>query len=129
MTREYIEKSKTVLISFMTRFFKETDAEQGEANALQFENDMNEIFDLAIKRLEQEPTDYKALYENYLKKSSIVIEQLRADRDRLLADIEKIKAEISTVYESLDGYDPNSLGIFESRVTELIDNLLSEQGE
>lgn len=82
-----------------------------------------------LKEVTQEPIDYKAQYENYLQKSSIVIEQLRADRHWLLKNIEKIRAEISTVYESLDGYDPNSLGIFESRVTELIDNLLSEQGE
>lgn len=53
-----------------------------------------EALKMAIKALEQEPIDYKALYENYLQKSSIVIEQLRADRDRLLEDIGNIRAEI-----------------------------------
>lgn len=33
----------------------------------------------------------------YEEKSAIVIEQLRADRDRLLGVLEKIKAEINTM--------------------------------
>lgn len=34
--------------------------------------------------------DYKAQYEDYLKKSGIVISQLRADRDRLLEALNKV---------------------------------------
>lgn len=41
-----------------------------------------------------EPIDYKTLYENYLKKSEVVISQLRADRDRLLKALNEIRAEI-----------------------------------
>ena len=45
--------------------------------------------------LGQEPIDYKTQYENYLKKSEVVISQLRADRDRLLSTLDEIRAEIA----------------------------------
>lgn len=44
--------------------------------------------------LEQEPIDYKTQYENYLKKSEVVISQLREDRDRLQDAFDKIRSEI-----------------------------------
>lgn len=47
-------------------------------------------------RLEQETIDYKAQYETYLKKSEVVISQLRADRDRLQETIDKARAEIES---------------------------------
>lgn len=40
--------------------------------------------------------------------------------------IEKLKADIEVAYDELDGYDPDSLGTFASRIDDLIDNLLSE---
>ena len=54
---------------------------------------------MAIKALEQEPIDYKTQYENYLKKSEVVISQLRADRDRLQDVYDKIRAEIERKIE------------------------------
>ena len=55
------------------------------------------------KALGQEPVDYKAQYENYLKKSEVVISQLRADRDRLRDDFDKARAEIADLADS-DAY-------------------------
>lgn len=46
------------------------------------------------KPIEQEPIDYKTQYENYLKKSEVVISQLRADRDRLQDAFDQIRVEI-----------------------------------
>lgn len=40
--------------------------------------------------------------------------------------IEKLKADIEVAYDELDGFDPDSLGTFASRIDDLIDNLLSE---
>jgi hypothetical protein len=51
-------------------------------------------------RLEQETIDYKTQYENYLKKSEVVISQLRAERDRLQETIDKARAEIEQEYEN-----------------------------
>ena len=40
--------------------------------------------------------------------------------------LEKLKADIEAAYDELDGYDPDSLGAFASRIDDLIDNMLSE---
>lgn len=40
--------------------------------------------------------------------------------------IEKLEADIEVAYDELDGFDPDSLGTFASRIYDLIDNLLSE---
>ena len=48
------------------------------------------LIDYAIEALEQEPC-----YENYLKKSGVVISQLRANRDRLQDAFDNIRAEIA----------------------------------
>ena len=55
-----------------------------------------------IDTLKQESVDYKTQYESYLKKSKVVISQLRADRDRLLAAFDKMRAEIETKYGHCD---------------------------
>lgn len=41
--------------------------------------------------------------------------------------LEKLKADIEVAYDELDGYDPDSLDTFASRIDDLIDNLLSER--
>lgn len=50
----------------------------------------------------KELKESKAQYETYLKKSEIVISQLRADRDRLLEAFDKATAEIEEI-ETYDG--------------------------
>lgn len=55
-----------------------------------------------LEALEQEPIDYKTQYENYLKKSEVVISQLRADRDRLQDAFDKLRAEIKQYQSDYD---------------------------
>lgn len=49
----------------------------------------------------KELKNYKEQYESYLKKSGIVISQLREDRDRLLDALDKIRTEIISREEVL----------------------------
>lgn len=57
--------------------------------------------ELEVLALEQEPIDYKTQYEEFSKKAEIVISQLRADRDRLLDVLGKIRAEIEELDNKL----------------------------
>lgn len=41
--------------------------------------------------------------------------------------LEKLRADIDVAYYELDGYDPDALATFASRIDDLIDNLISEQ--
>lgn len=56
MTREIIENYRFILIPYMVNRFKEINYEgQGDSDAKEFMNDFNELCDLALKALEQEP--------------------------------------------------------------------------
>lgn len=59
-----------------------------------------------------------------VKETPIITEQeiVKPYLEKLRADI----ADIEVAYDELDGYDPDSLATFASRVDDLIDNLLSE---
>lgn len=59
----------------------------------------------------KELKDYNERYESYLKKSGIVISQLREDRDRLLDALDKIKDEIMQLDYDLEDieYDHNDM--------------------
>ena len=48
------------------------------------------------------------------------------EREIVKPYLEKLKADIEAAYDELDGYDPDALGTFASRIDDLIDNLLSE---
>ena len=48
----------------------------------------------------------------YEEKSAIIIEQLRADRDRLLGVFDKIKAEIMDCLNALDEIEKTGLNIY-----------------
>lgn len=61
-----------------------------------------------IAMLEQEPIDYETQYENYLKKSEVVISQLRADRDRLQDAFDKLRAEIEEPLKINQGLNTES---------------------
>lgn len=60
------------------------------------------------KPQDQEPIDYKAQYERFSKKSEIVISQLRADRDRLLEVLGKIRAEVENINVWGMRYNPDT---------------------
>lgn len=53
-------------------------------------------------------------------------EQAITEQEIVKPYLEKLKADIEVAYDELDGYDPDSLGAFASRIDDLIDNLLSE---
>lgn len=56
MTRERIEDMREVVLPFVKKRLLETNYEGlGEADAKEFEKEFNEILNLAIKALEQEP--------------------------------------------------------------------------
>lgn len=56
MTRERIEDMREVVLPFVKKRLLETNYEGlGESDAEEFTRDFNEILDLAIKALEQEP--------------------------------------------------------------------------
>ena len=56
MTRERIEDMREVVLPFVKKRLLETNYEGlGEADAKEFEREFNEILNLAIKALEQEP--------------------------------------------------------------------------
>lgn len=48
----------------------------------------------------------------YEEKSAIIIEQLRADRDRFLGVLDKIKAEIMDCLNALDEIEKTGLNIY-----------------
>ena len=57
MTKEIIEDFRFIVIPYMVNRFKEINYEgQGGSDAEEFKSNFNEICDLAIKALEQEPT-------------------------------------------------------------------------
>ena len=56
MTRERIEDMREVVLPFVKKRLLETNYEGlGESDAKEFEREFNEILNLAIKALEQEP--------------------------------------------------------------------------
>ena len=56
MTRERIEDMREVVLPFVKKRLLETNYEGlGEADAKEFEREFNEVLNLAIKALEQEP--------------------------------------------------------------------------
>ena len=68
MTSECIEDFREIVLPFLSRTLLETNYENmGKSDAEEFEKDFNEILDLAIKALEQEPTN-----KNYLSEEDIL---------------------------------------------------------
>lgn len=81
------------------------------------------------KALGQEPIDYKTQYENYLKKSEVVISQLRADRDRLLKALDDIRAEIEKLQTYKMFIGEKTVYVELSDVLAIIDNHKGESEE
>ena len=82
---------------------------------------------MAIKALKQESIDYKTQYENYLKKSEVVISQLRADRDRLQDAFDKIRAEIIEKDKNIKAVRSDNCCFFTAEeVLEIIDKYKAE---
>lgn len=66
----------------------------------------------------------------FLRDTSILImlaeKGLRFEQEIVKTYIEKLKADIEAAYDELDGYEPDALSTFASRIDDLIDNILSE---
>lgn len=66
----------------------------------------------------------------YLRDTSILImlaeKGLKSEHEIVKSYIGKLKADIEVTYDALDGYEPESLATFASRIDDLIDNLLAE---
>ena len=96
------------------------------------DKELIEAYGYVIKELEQEPIDYKTQYENYLKKSKVVISQLRADRDRLQDAFDKVRAEIKQYQSDYDvhgtEYDRTAWKAF-NRCLKFIDKYKAESEE
>lgn len=80
----------------------------------------------------RELIDRKALIDNGLSKGfcewydEIKQAEVITEQEIVKPYLEKLRADIEAAYDELDGYDPDSLGTFASRIDDLIDNLLSE---
>ncbi len=92
MTREIIEDFRFIVIPYMVNRFKEINYEgQGGSDAKEFMSNFNEICDLAIKALDQEPTD------KIFTKADIdaIVKAINAHWELI---IDEIRAEIETKY-------------------------------
>jgi len=104
MTRERIEDMREVVLPFVKKRLLETNYEGlGEADAKEFEREFNEILNLAIKALEQEP----------------ILDKLRAeiwdlqygDEEKSMTDEDRADAynnAIRQVIEIIDNYKAES---------------------
>lgn len=101
-------------------------------NSLERKRQYKTVLSETIEALEQEPIDYKTQHENYLKKSEVVISQLRADRDRLQDAFDKVKAEIKQYQSDYDvhgtEYDRTAWKAF-NRCLKVIDKYKAESEE
>ncbi len=62
-----------------------------------------------------------------MKFSNLIEEQRPITEQEIIKSyLEKLKADIETAYNELDGYEPDALETFASIVDDLIDRLLSE---
>ena len=82
MTREYIEDFREVLLPFMKKWLLRINYEnRGKSDVEEFEKDFNEILDLAIKALEQEPTTKNDLGVDCISRKAVfeVIDDCNSD--------------------------------------------------
>ena len=84
MTRERIEDMREVVLPFVKKRLLETNYENlGESDAEEFAREFNEILDLAIKAIEQEPkSDWEHDHEvlrAYAEGSDNVLDKIRTE--------------------------------------------------
>lgn len=93
MTRERIEDFREIVLPFLSRTLLKTNYENmGKSDAEEFEKDFNEILDLAIKALEQEPVLDKIRAE-IIQMPTISFNANDIYKADVLAIIDKYKAE------------------------------------
>lgn len=100
MTRENIEGMREVILPFVKKKLLEINYENlGKSDAEEFERHFNEILDMALKALEQEP---------------------------ILNKIKQAREEIENL--NLNDYGDN-LYQFQAKCTEILDKLIAESGD
>jgi uncharacterized coiled-coil DUF342 family protein len=119
MTREEREDAIDIIQSILDKY----EEDECLATEITIGDEDIKAFKMAIKALEQEPTD-----KNFTKADiDAIVKAINEGWELRVNEIlDKIRAEISTVYESLDGYDPDSLGAFVSKIDEILDKYKTE---
>lgn len=120
MTRESIEDFREVLLPFVKKRLLAINYEnRGESDAEEFERDFNEILNLAIKALKQEP---KPMVEIDLYS---VIKQKYIEREVL----DKIRAEIASLSNANPSYWHSGDMVEREEVLDIIDKYKAESEE
>ena len=104
VTRERIEDFREIVLPFVKKRLLETNYEGlGESDAEEFTRDFNEILDLAIKALEQEPIldKIKGQIKDYLRGVEITLEVL-VENDPLRPKMEGAKDTLEECLELID---------------------------
>lgn len=96
----------------------------GTLSFLPTNSDANRIID-SFDRATSELEDELAKAEDFKKKAGVVIEQLRADRDRLATALDEIMVEIEQEYK-VESEHPYGQGL--RRALEIIDKHKGEEG-
>ena len=112
MTRELIEDMREVILPFIKEVLLKTNYEGlGKTDAKVFERDFNEILNLAIKALEQEPFINKPCVSSGVCEhdKKVVIDKLYAEIVELQrAMLYASKVEFKDIYKILDKYKAES---------------------
>lgn len=90
MTRERIEDMREVVLPFVKKRLLETNYEGlGEADAKEFAREFNEILNLAIKALEQEP----------------ILDKIKSDIAKFADTIPFVSGDIKAKYTNIGQHD------------------------
>lgn len=101
MTRELIEDIREIVLPFLRNVLSKTNYENlGKSDAEEFTRDFNEILDLAIKALEQEP---------FINKPCVSSRVCEHDKNDVL---DKIRAEITDCLKTLDEIEKSGFNIY-----------------
>ena len=135
MNRERIEDMREVVLPFVKKRLLETNYEGlGESDAKEFEREFNEILNLAIKALEQEPQTFKWCTDckeydqekhcchRWSKVIRDTVEEMKQEQEPIL---NKIRAEIESLKRfEIRGEVTPLVNV--DRVLEIIDKAESE---
>ena len=116
-----------MLIQVQAQFQASLDEVDVDKDCKEAEEDNTEVVNALAMAIQSLSADYKSQYENYLKKSGVVISQLRADRDKLLEALDKISTEIEA-YQS-DAFYHDNVMINKRTILDIIDKYRTESEE
>ena len=130
MTREIIENYRFILIPYMVNRFKEINYEgQGDSDAKEFMNDFNELCDLALKALEQEPIECNTVSEEVYTQEYLARKDADFQLYKLKKAIEDIRKEISEYGSIMVSYAITKDTKTDKGIEKLVSNVLKEAKE